>query len=233
MLVDALEADAALLGGPQVPGVVPADTFRRLAADLSGAGRLAVADLSGDDLAAALEGGVSVLKASHESLVADGRAGDDSPAALVEAMYALQGAGAARVVLTRAEEPALALSDRVVRVSPPRLHPLDSRGAGDSFTAALATSLARGADWESALRCGAAAGALNTARRGLGSGARDEIERLAAHVRVEPFSAEHAVEQRGATATPPGSPRSSRSRQSARTGRSHSRICASTMSRRS
>ena len=182
--------------------MVPADTFKRLAADLSRAGKLVVADLSGDDLAAALEGGVSVLKVSDESLVSHGRAGDRSPAALVEAMYALQGAGAARVVLTRAGEPALALSDRVVCVAPPRLHPLDSRGAGDSFTAALATSLARGADWESALCSGAAAGALNSARRGLGTGARGEIERLATHVRVELFSAEHAVEQPTATTTP-------------------------------
>lgn len=202
MLVEALEADAAVLGGPQAPDVVPADTFRRLAADLSAAGKLVVADLSGDDLAAALEGGVSVLKVSHASLIADGRAADGSPGALVEALYALQDAGAARVVLTRAEEPALALSDRVVSVSPPRLEPLDSRGAGDSLTAALATSLARGADWESALRSGAAAGALNTARRGLGTGARDEIERLAAHVRVEPFSAEDAVDPRVVTTTP-------------------------------
>ena len=202
VLVEALEADAALLGGPQAPDVVPADTFRRLAADLSGAGKLVVADLSGDALAAALEGGVSVLKVSHASLVADGRAGDGSPAALVEAMYGLQRAGASRVVLTRAEKPALALSDCVVSVSPPRLQPLDSRGAGDSLTAALTTALARGTDWESALRSGAAAGALNTARRGLGTGARDEIERLAAHVRVEPFTVEHAVDPGVATTTP-------------------------------
>ena len=40
MLVEALEADAAILGGPQAPDVVPADTFKRLAADLSGDGKL-------------------------------------------------------------------------------------------------------------------------------------------------------------------------------------------------
>ena len=41
-----------------------------------------------------------------------------------------------------------------------------------------------GLDMLEALRLGTAAGALNATRRGLGTGTRQEIERLAAHVTI-------------------------------------------------
>ena len=46
--------------------------------------------------------------------------------------------------------------------------------------------LARGMSVADALRLGAAAGPLNATRRGLGTGTRQEIERLATHVTVRP-----------------------------------------------
>ena len=61
---------------------------------------------------------------------------------------------------------------------------LDYRGTGDSMFAATGVGLARGQSTYHALRLGMAAGALNATRRGLGSGTRDEIERLALHVTV-------------------------------------------------
>jgi 1-phosphofructokinase len=62
---------------------------------------------------------------------------------------------------------------------------LDRHGTGDSMFAAIGVGLARGMSVLDALRLGMAAGALNATRRGLGTGTREEIERLATHVGVE------------------------------------------------
>ena len=182
-LVEGLEADVCVLGGPAAPEVLAADTYRRLAADLTRGGKVVVADLSGQPLASALEGGLSVLKVSLDDLLADG-----VPAGTVEELVAtmrtLQRSGAERVVVSRGDRPALALAGEVLEVAGPRLEPVDVRGAGDAMTAGLAAALARGETWEEALRLGAAAGSLNVARRGLATGNRDQIERLAASVNV-------------------------------------------------
>jgi 1-phosphofructokinase len=60
----------------------------------------------------------------------------------------------------------------------------DNHGTGDSMFAAAGVGLARGMSMIDALRLGMEAGALNATRRGLGTGTREEIERLAAHVSV-------------------------------------------------
>jgi 1-phosphofructokinase len=70
----------------------------------------------------------------------------------------------------------------------PVFEPFDERGTGDSMFAATGAGLARGLDLLDSLRLGAAAGALNATRRGLGTGTRQEIERLASHVTVRPLS---------------------------------------------
>ena len=65
---------------------------------------------------------------------------------------------------------------------------LDASGAGDSMFAAIGVGLARGMGVREALGLGMAAGALNATRRGLGSGTRREIERLARHVEARPLA---------------------------------------------
>lgn len=201
-VVEAMEADACVLGGTPGPHVVPDDVYRRLAVDLRSAGKLVVADLTGTQLTAALEGGVSVLKVSHESLIEEGRAARDDVEELVAAMRRLQEAGAERVVVSRSDRPALALAGTLLEVTPPRFEPVDARGAGDSMTAAITTALVRGGDWESALRIAVAAGALNTTRRGLATGTREEIEQLAGHVAVRPLDVRVEAKEQHAEETP-------------------------------
>jgi 1-phosphofructokinase len=187
-LVEGLEADVAVLAGPDDPRVLSGSSYRRLATDLSGNGTPVVVDLSGDYLADAVAGGVTIAKASHEDLIRDGRAASDDPADLRRTIEDLAQAGARHVIVSRADEPALASIDgRPVEVCVPAFERVDHRGAGDSMTAGVAAGLARGAHIEHALRLGAAAGALNATRHGLATGAPDLISRLAQRVTVRPI----------------------------------------------
>jgi 1-phosphofructokinase len=181
-----MDAKVVVLAGPGTwdPPVLPPDVYRRLAADLRRAGRIVVADLSGRPLAEALTGGVSLLKISHEQVLEDQLAGSANPGDLLAAMRTLRELGAEQVVLSRADQPPWALldGDAVLEVVGPHLEEVDHRGAGDSMTAGLAAGLALGMDTAAALRLAVAAGALNVTRRGLASGDRQAIERLAKHV---------------------------------------------------
>jgi 1-phosphofructokinase len=185
-LTAALDADVCVLGGPGPLGTVPTDLYRRLSLDVAANGGTVVADLSGDPLQAAMDGRAAVIKVSHEELLEDGRAENDTVASLLCAITTIAQATGGVVACSRAEEPALAVAEgRALRVISPPLEPVESRGAGDSFTAGLAAGLACGIPFENALRLAGAAGAMNVTRRGLGSGRRDQIEALAARVEIE------------------------------------------------
>jgi 1-phosphofructokinase len=187
-LSEAVDAQICVLAGPSDPGVLPDDTYERLARDVRGLGSHVVADLSGGPLAAALSGGVPLVKVSHEQLLTDGLAASDGVKDLLEAMRSLQDLGAQNVVVSRAERPALALvGSRAFCVSSPALQRVDHRGAGDAMTAGMAASLARGENFDQALSLGAAAGAVTVTRHGLASGRRETIERLARLVSVRPL----------------------------------------------
>ncbi|MEW6474101.1 MAG: PfkB family carbohydrate kinase [Actinomycetota bacterium] len=187
-LLGGLESEVAVLAGPgpwETP-VIPADHYCRLTTDLRANGKAVIADLSGEPLQCALAGGLTVLKVSHEDLKDDGRVEAAGEEDLIRAMFALHDEGADNVLITRAEEPALALVDgAILTIRPPVLQVVDHRGAGDSMTAGVAAGLAKGFDILQALRLGAAAAALNVTRRGLATGDRREIERLADHIELE------------------------------------------------
>jgi 1-phosphofructokinase len=196
MLREGITHGTALLSGPNADQVIPASLYGRLATDLSANGCRVAADLSGKRLDAVLAGGPAVLKVSHEELIADGRAASDEPAALVDAMRKLREEGAGTVIVSRAGDPALALPDndadndtdgQVLEIHVPPLEPAETRGAGDSMTAGVIASLVRGDPIREALRTGAACGALNVVRRGLGTGGEPAIRTLAERVELVPW----------------------------------------------
>ncbi|MGH3713825.1 MAG: PfkB family carbohydrate kinase [Micromonosporaceae bacterium] len=176
-LAEGLKAEVSVLSGPADPELVPADAYRRLALDLSSNGGRVAADLSGEQLAAVVAGHPTFVKVSDEELTEDPDA----------ALRRLRAEGADTVLVSRAERPALALvDDEILEVRMPKLEVADHRGAGDSLTAGVVSMLARGADVRTAIRTGAAAGAVNVTRHGLGTGRLDAIRALAERVELVP-----------------------------------------------
>lgn len=186
VLVASLDADVCVLTGTEESSNVPPSFFGRLAHDLRAAGRIVVADLSGGQAKAVMDVDGVILKISHEEMVEGGFADDDTLDSLRAAAEKLVADGLGGVVLSRAHEPALVVTgENVATVTTPPITTVDHRGAGDSMTAGIAVGVGRGESLASAARLGAAAGALNVTRRGLGTGRREQIERYAQQVRVD------------------------------------------------
>lgn len=185
-LREAAGADLVILSGPDGEEMLEADVYRRLASDMRQLERPVLVDLAGERLEAALQGGVDVLKVSHEELLADGRVddGDDEQQLLAAARTLAQG-GVGLVAITRAAAGSIVVSEEGCwRVIAPQLEPVDTRGAGDSYTAGIASVLAAGGTPAEAVRTAAAAGAINATRRGLGTGDKEAIHAIAERVEL-------------------------------------------------
>jgi 1-phosphofructokinase len=184
----ALGSEVLVVCGPVPTDALPLDIFRNLVADVSANGTKVIVDLSSPRLDSALEGGPEVVKLSHWQL-AEFAGGDVSdPARLRQAAETVVERGAKAVLVTRGGDPALVLrGDLAWELVPPRFEGGAAEGSGDSMVGALAATLARGLDWEDALRWGAAAGATNFLRHGLGSGSRDVVADLLERVDLRPI----------------------------------------------
>lgn len=183
-----IEAGTVILSGTGREDAVPADTYRRLAADLGAAGCTVIADLAGDRLTAVLAGKPAVIKIADDEIVSSGRASGTDREEIIEAMHGLSREGAATVIVTRAHEPSLLLAEGALsEIHVPELQSVDTHGAGDSLTAGVAAVLADGGTMHDAVVLGTAAGAQNVTRHGLGTGEAEAIRQLAGLVRIVPF----------------------------------------------
>ena len=181
----ALDADVLAVCGPFPGEALPLEIYGNLVADVRDNGTPAIVDLSPPRLDSALEGKPDLVKINDWELAAFVYGPVDTPERLRSAAERLLEKGAAAAIVTRAGEPALAVRDgHAWELVPPRFERGSREGCGDSMMGALAASIAAGRPWEEALRIGAAAGAANFLRHGLGSGARGVVEELVDRVEL-------------------------------------------------
>ena len=102
-----LDADVTMVTGCQPPDIVSADFYRRLVTDLRANDKLVIADLTGPPLRATLEGGVELLRLSHEELVQEHYSRTESSADILAGAHSLHLAGARRVLVSRGPAPAV------------------------------------------------------------------------------------------------------------------------------
>ena len=182
-------ADSAIvvLTGSNTHGCLTASTYRAVTATMRALDTTVIVDLSGDELRESLAAGPSVVKISHEELISDGFAVSDDPVDLIAGARLLIDSGARLAIVTARPDVGVIAVDaegRTLRAVGPTLEAVDHRGAGDSFTAGFAVGLSRRMDLSSTLRLAVAAGMINAARHGLGSGERSSIERIMTTVEV-------------------------------------------------
>ncbi len=176
-----------------MPGeALPLEIYGDLVADAKANGCRTLVDLSSPRMDSALRGGPDVAKLNDWELAGLVRGPVSEPAQLLAAARRLLddggGGGAGTAIVTRGEQPALVLSgERALRLTPPRFEHGYREGCGDAMMGALTAAWACGSSFEQALPVGAAAGAANFLRHGLGSASREVVERLVGSVALEPW----------------------------------------------
>lgn len=180
----ALGGGALVVCNPFPGDSLPLETYATLVSDVRSSGTPVLVDLSSPRLDSALEGRPDIVKLNDWEL-AEFVKGSVDGSRLLDAAKRIRELGAGAVVVTRGEEPALVLDgERALELVPPRFERGFREGCGDAMAGAMAAELARGSGMERALVLGAAAGAATFLRRGLGTGTREVIDRLAQQVEL-------------------------------------------------
>ncbi len=181
----ALDADVLALCGPYPSEALPLEIYGNLVADVRDNGTPVVVDLSPPRLDSALEGKPDLVKINDWEVARYVEGPVDTPARMRAAIERLLEAGAGAAIVTRAEQPAMVVrGEEAWELIPPRFERGAREGCGDSMMGGLAACMAAGLDWEETLRIGAAAGAANFLRHGLGSGDRGVVDDLAKRVEL-------------------------------------------------
>ena len=184
----ALSSQVLVMANPFPDDGLPLAVLESVAATTCAAHIPLLVDLSSPRLDCVLPFAPDLVKLNDWELAEYIKGPVDGRRAL-EAARRLQTEGAQAVAVTRAEKPILVVpaDGDPFEVVPPAFPVGFREGCGDTMMGALAAMWAQGAGLKQALVVGAAAGAANFLRHGLGTGGRGAVEELAAHVAVRPL----------------------------------------------
>jgi 1-phosphofructokinase len=186
----ALDAKALVVCNPYPGDTLPLEVYGNLVADSEANGTPALVDLSSPRLDSALQGGPTVVKINDWELAGYVQAPVSEPHQMRTAAERLRDAGARVVVITTGGGPVYVLDgDEAWHLDPPRFERGSREGCGDTMMGAMAAVLASGAGWREAVVKGAAAGAANFLRHGLGTGSHDVVDQLASSLELRPAPA--------------------------------------------
>jgi 1-phosphofructokinase len=176
----ALEADVLVVCNPYPGDLLPLEVFTNLVSDARANGTRVLVDLSTPRLDAALVGKPDLVKINDWELAEYVYGPVSEPGQMRAGVERLQQAGAGTVVITRAEQPAYVLTaeGEEMELVPPVFERGAREGCGDSMMGGIAAGFATGLGLRDALVLGAAAGAANFLRHGLGTGSADVVRDL-------------------------------------------------------
>jgi 1-phosphofructokinase len=198
----ALGCELLVVCNPFPPDGLPGEVYDTVVSNVRAAGVPVIVDLSSPRLEHAVPHRPNLVKLNDWELAEYVCGPVDGPRALDGARRLIK-AGAGAVAVTRAEAPILVVpaDEEPYEVVPPPFPSGHREGCGDAMTGAVAAASARGLGLRQALVLGAAAGAGNFLRHGLGTGRRAAIEELAERVSTRPLETD---------ASPSSSPPASR-----------------------
>ena len=186
--VAALDSDVLVVCNPYPGDALPADIYGTLVSDARENGVPVLVDLSSPRLDSALEGRPDLVKLNDWELAEFVNGPVSEPHELRAAAERIRDRGADIVVVTRGPDPALVVrGDDAWELVPPRFERGSREGCGDTMMGAVAAGWARGLDWQEALVLGAAAGAVNFLRHGLGTGSRVLVEDMQERIALVPL----------------------------------------------
>jgi 1-phosphofructokinase len=164
---------------------LPLEVYGNLVADARANGVPVLVDLSSPRLQGALAGAPDLVKLNDWELAEYVVGPVAEPGQMRAAAERLLDGGARMVLVTRGGEPAFVFGpDGAWTLEPPRFERGSREGCGDSMMGGIAAAWSAGATWQEALVQGAAAGAANFLRHGLGTGTRAVVQELAGQVRL-------------------------------------------------